>query len=56
MKVNLVKHEKNSKHYEVIISKFPFAFMFLLTADFLINSHIYGRIYFVSQKNVLQKI
>ena len=49
VKRSLVKHQKLSKYYE----KDCVEFKFLLTGEFVINSHIKARIYFVFLKIIL---
>ena len=53
---NLVKHQKVSKYYENdYLQNVLSLFMFLLTAKFVKNSHIWGGIYFIILKNVLKQ-
>ena len=54
VKRSLVKHQKLSKYYEKdCVENFLLLFKFLLTGEFVINSHIKARIYFVFLKIIL---
>ena len=56
VKENLVKQEKLSKHHESdYLQNFIYVFMFLLSAEFVINGLIYNRIYLVSFGNILKQ-
>ena len=56
-KESLVKHQKVSKCYENdCLQNFLLLFMFLLTAKFAENSHIFARIYLNSLTNVVTEI
>ena len=48
MQNDLVKHQKVSKYYETgCLQNFLLLFIFLLTTEFVKNSHVWARIFFI---------